>query len=102
MSQKLPGQPPPLLSNSNRTVTIIVRCYSIIYSAKLLLTVGCSLVSASLVMVSGIPETCLTAGDSANVTSDKLVVHFNVHTWQTRQRELWQQPPTASQEDFIF
>ena len=31
-----------------------------------------------------------------------LFIHFNVHTWHTRQRYVWQQPPTASQEDFIF
>ena len=31
-----------------------------------------------------------------------LFIHFNVHTWHTRQREVWQQPPTASQEGFIF
>ena len=58
--------------------------------------------SSETVMVSGIPENCLTTGDSARFTSDQLFIYFNVHTWHTRQREVWHQPPTASQEDFIF
>ena len=58
--------------------------------------------SSETVIVSGIPENCLTTGDSAKLTSDQLFIHFNDHTWHTRQREVWQQPPTASQGDFIF
>ena len=58
--------------------------------------------SSETVIVSGIPENCVTTGDNVKYTSDQLFIHFNDHTWHTRQREVWQQPPTASQEGFIF
>ena len=58
--------------------------------------------SSETVVASGILENRLITGDSAMFTNDQLFIYFHIHAWHTRQREVWHQPPTAAQEDFIF
>ena len=55
--------------------------------------------SSEMIFATGIPEDCLPGALTAKLISDRVFAQLNVHLWHTRQREVWQHPPSVAQED---